>query len=103
MEKNISPFTKSIVAGIILAIIFGYMFSVTKYYHRKGFEISLDAFNNKSSNEREFINRKEEFNFKVGAIVGALTTGFFMFVYYDEKRKRGFKKILKIKDNSASH
>lgn len=77
MEKIISSTIKSILIGFLIAIITGYMFSITKHYY-DGEELL---------EETRWSIEKEEFNFKVGLVSGALTTLLFFFFVYDDKNR----------------
>ena len=77
MEKIISNTIKSVLIGFIIAIISGYMFSITKYYY-EGEELS---------EQTNWSIAKEEFNFKIGLVSGAITTMLFLFVVYDDRNR----------------
>ena len=87
MEKTISNTIKSILMGLLVCIVLGYVFSNTTYYYH-GHEV-------KNETERTVTN--EEFNYKVGLVSGAIVTMLFMFVFYDDKNKailsNGSKKV----------
>lgn len=77
MEKVISSTIKSILIGIIVCILLGYVFSDTRYYE-DGVEVD---------EETGWSVTKEEFNYKIGLISGAIVTMVFMFVFYDDKNR----------------
>lgn len=76
---------KSILIGIITAILLGFIFSDSTYYYHNE-EQSFDTYKYSSSKDSYVI--KEEFNYKVAFISSALVVAFMIFVYYDEKRKQ---------------
>lgn len=77
--------TKSILLGIIIAILIGFIFSDSTYlYHDE--ERSFNTYN-QSWNKKNYII-KEEFNYKLAFISSALVVAFMVFVYYDERRKQ---------------
>jgi uncharacterized membrane protein YhaH (DUF805 family) len=91
MDKIKINAIKSIIIGMVISIIFGFLFSKSKFFYNN-VEISEKVYN-ENINNVDVIKQiiiQEEFNYKIGLIIGALTLLFFMFVFYDEKTKNDF-------------
>lgn len=89
--KSNTEITKSILIGIITAILLGFIFSDSTYYYHNE-ERSFDDYNYSSSKDSYVI--KEEFNYKVAFISSTLVVAFMVFVYYDERRKQYLLKTI---------
>jgi uncharacterized membrane protein YhaH (DUF805 family) len=91
MDKIKINALKSIIIGMVISIIVGFLFSTPKFFFNN-VEISEKVYNLNKNNEDVFnqIIIKEEFNYKAGLIIGALVLLFFMFVIYDDKTNRYF-------------
>lgn len=89
--KSNTEITKSILIGIITAILLGFIFSDSTYYYHNE-ERSFDEYNYSSSKDSYVI--KEEFNYKVAFISSTLVVAFMVFVYYDERRKQYLLKTI---------
>ncbi len=89
--KSNTEITKSILIGIIIAILIGFIFSDSTYYYHNE-ERNFDTYNYSSSKNSYVI--KEEFNYKLAFISSALVVAFMVFVYYDERRKQYLLKTI---------
>lgn len=81
-----SNFAKSILIGVITAILIGFIFSNSTYFFNN-VERSFDDYEHSDYDKNDYVI-KEEFNYKLAFISSALVVAFIVFVYYDERRKQ---------------